>query len=77
MLYINSKIKLNHRNYSNKFENLEEFLKVFPSNKNQNIELMVHPQFDESGNLTDSVDAIGFNEWIRYASQDVYNLKHK
>ncbi|GAB2979786.1 hypothetical protein GCM10027049_13910 [Mucilaginibacter puniceus] len=74
-LYINSKIKLNNHNYSSKFENLGEFLKVFPKNKDLNIELMVHPQFDILGNLTDSVDAIGFNEWINYASQDVYKLK--
>lgn len=74
-LYINGKIKLNNHNYTTKFENLGEFLKAFPNNKDQNIELMVHPQFDESGNLTDSVDAIGFSEWIKYASQDAYNLK--
>jgi len=73
-LYINSKIKLNNHNYSSKFENLGEFLKTFPDNKYQNIELMVHPQFDESSNLTDSVDSIGFKEWIEYASQDAYNL---
>ena len=74
-LYINSKIKLNHRNYSTKFENLGEFLKAFPNNKDQNIELMVHPQFDKSGNLTDSVDAIGFSEWIKHISQGTYKLK--
>lgn len=74
-LYINSKIKLNNHNYTTKFENLGEFLKAFPNNKDQNIELMVHPRFDESGNLTDSVDAIGFSKWIKYASQDAYKLK--
>ncbi len=74
-LYINSKIKLNRRNYSAKFENLGEFLKVFPKNKDHNIELMVHPEVDASGNLTDSVDATGFNEWIKYASQDACKLK--
>jgi predicted glycoside hydrolase/deacetylase ChbG (UPF0249 family) len=73
-LYINSKIKLNNHHYSSKFENLGEFLKVFPDNKNLSIELMVHPQFDELGNLTDSVDAIGFAKWIKYASQNTYNL---
>ncbi len=74
-LYINNRIKLNNHNYSSKFENLGEFLKVFPNNKNLNIELMVHPQFDKTGTLTDSVDAIGFNEWISYVSQDTYKLK--
>lgn len=73
-LYINSKIKLNKYNYSSRFENLGEFLKSFPDNKDQSIELMVHPQFDKTGKLTDSVDAIGFNEWIMYASQDAYKL---
>lgn len=71
--YINTKIKLSHRNYSTKFENLGEFLKKFPGNKNQNIELMVHPKFDELGNLSDSVDEIGFNEWVKHASKEAYN----
>ncbi|RZL48474.1 MAG: ChbG/HpnK family deacetylase [Pedobacter sp.] len=73
-LYINSKIKLNNHHYSKKFENLEEYLKLFPKNKDQNIELMVHPLFDDTGNLTDSVDAKGFNEWINHVSQDAYKL---
>ena len=73
-LYINSKIKLNNHNYSAKFENLGEFLKKLPNNNNQNIELMVHPQLDESGNLTDSVDSTGFAEWVKYVSQDTPNL---
>jgi chitin disaccharide deacetylase len=73
-LYINSKIKLNNNNYSSKFENLGEFLKKLPNNKNQNIELMVHPKFDELGNLTDSVDSIGFAEWVKYVSQAPQNL---
>jgi chitin disaccharide deacetylase len=73
-LYINSKIKLNNNNYSAKFENLGEFLKKFPNNTHQNIELMVHPQFDELGKLTDSVDAIGFAEWVKFASQNNHNL---
>jgi predicted glycoside hydrolase/deacetylase ChbG (UPF0249 family) len=73
-LYINSKIKLKSHNYSAKFENLGEYLKKLPDNKHQNIELMVHPQFDESGNLTDSVDSLGFAEWVKYVSRDTPNL---
>jgi predicted glycoside hydrolase/deacetylase ChbG (UPF0249 family) len=72
--YINSKIRLNNCNYSNTFENLGEFLRKFPGNASKNIELMAHPDMDNNGQLTDSVDAAGFKEWITHATQPHYNF---
>ena len=60
--YINKLIISDKINYSSYFETVSRYLK----NKHQNkmVEVMLHPNFDESGNLTDHVDKEAMDNWI-------------
>jgi len=65
--YINHKFKANHINYSDYFETVDQFLKSttrFTTTKN--IELMLHPDMDSSGKLTDHYDADTMSNWIMF-----------
>ncbi|MBC7399720.1 MAG: ChbG/HpnK family deacetylase [Mucilaginibacter sp.] len=65
--YINNKIQVSDINYSKYFVTVEEFLK---NNTNfsevDKIEIMVHPDFDNTGKLFDHVDIKSMDNWISY-----------
>ena len=63
--YINNKFKLNNNHYSDYFETVNRFLK---NNKiysnNEVVEIMLHPDLDPLGKLTDHFDPGTLSEWI-------------
>lgn len=65
--YINNKIKTLAINYSQYFVTVGEFLKSDTKfSAGHMIEIMVHPDFDASGNLFDHVDENSMKDWISY-----------
>ncbi len=64
---INRLISSNNNNYSDYFENVNHFLnhrKTFSANKT--IEIMLHPDFMPSGQLTDHFDSASMSDWLTY-----------
>ena len=66
---INSLLKLSDNNYSDYFENVDFFLKRKSTPANKVIEIMLHPDFNPQGELTDHVDDMATTEWIKYLTQ--------
>ena len=67
---INYQTKLNKINYSDYFSTVTEFLKKKDSyEKNMIIEIMLHPDFDSSGVLTDHFDKGTMDLWINFLNQ--------
>jgi len=65
--YINAVFKKSDCNYSDYFENPNVFLKRSgPVDTRQTVELMLHPDYDEQGNLSDHFDPGGFSEWVNF-----------
>jgi len=65
--YINRYFCKEGGNYSDSFENVEQYLKKGTSNdQGKIVELMFHPFFDKEGNLSDHYDAVDFAKWIDY-----------
>ncbi|WP_461450154.1 ChbG/HpnK family deacetylase [Mucilaginibacter sp.] len=65
--YVNMKIKANGYNYSDFFETVDHFLahKIDGINYKKT-ELMLHPDFDTLGKLTDHYSASDMNNWLSY-----------
>lgn len=66
--YINSIFRNAGYNYSDRFETVDRFLlgKNKISGKNINIEVMLHPWFDNDGILTDHYDRDTLAKWIDF-----------
>jgi chitin disaccharide deacetylase len=65
--YVNRKIKNANCNYSDLFETIDYFLSHnSPAKDHTSIELMLHPDFDISGQLTDHYSATDMSNWISY-----------
>jgi len=65
--YINSLFRKNNLAYSDRFETLDKFFK----NSNQSatkgtVEIMLHPWYDQSGELTDHYDPETMKKWITF-----------
>jgi predicted glycoside hydrolase/deacetylase ChbG (UPF0249 family) len=65
--FINNLVKLNGNNYSDLVETMDYFLKNGKNTPiNKSIEIVLHPDFDSSGRLTDHYDNMSVTEWIEY-----------
>jgi len=63
--YVNSLIKKSDKAYSGYFETVDEFLKnTIPRDKIT--EVMLHPDFDPSNNLTDHYDSSTLSKWTTF-----------
>ncbi|MEO7216493.1 ChbG/HpnK family deacetylase [Mucilaginibacter sp.] len=68
--YVNSRITARKLNYADRFETVNYFLsqgRLF--NGDQNTEIMLHPDFDADGRLTDHFDAPTMLDWLNYLKQ--------
>jgi predicted glycoside hydrolase/deacetylase ChbG (UPF0249 family) len=69
-MYINNRVKSNSLNYTCLFESVDQFLKSTPPGKaGKSVEIMLHPDFDASGNLTDHYDKATMVNWLKYLKQ--------
>jgi predicted glycoside hydrolase/deacetylase ChbG (UPF0249 family) len=65
--YINSIIRKNKLNYTDKFETIERCLQYYNRpNPGCEVEIMLHPDLDKSGGLTDNYDPLSFKKWVDY-----------
>ncbi|RWY48121.1 carbohydrate deacetylase [Mucilaginibacter gilvus] len=68
--YINSRITARKLNYSDRFESVNHFLsRGLFYNGEQKTEVMLHPDFDPAGTLTDHFDAETMVSWLNYLKQ--------
>lgn len=63
-MYINNQIIKAGVNYSVYFETINEYLKS--KHQKNVVEVMLHPDFDEHGNLTDHVENLAINKWLGF-----------
>lgn len=64
--YINSAFFKSKLEYTKYFETVDEFVKRPQGAINQPVEVMLHPQLDAQGKLTDHVDAPAMVNWLAY-----------
>ncbi len=65
--YINNVFKNSGNNYSEYFEDAYHFFKHGGNSRNnQTVEIMLHPDYETNGNLSDHFDAEGFKRWISF-----------
>jgi len=65
--YVNREIKKSYTGYSDYFETVTGFLKNGePFYRNNTVEIMLHPDIDKTGRLTDHVDKSTLEAWINY-----------
>jgi predicted glycoside hydrolase/deacetylase ChbG (UPF0249 family) len=63
--YLNQKIKTDHLNYSDFFETVEVFTQSnVVAGNTKTTEIMLHPDFDQNGNLTDHYAPGDMKEWL-------------
>jgi predicted glycoside hydrolase/deacetylase ChbG (UPF0249 family) len=78
-LYINNTLKRNKLNYTNRFETIGHFLE----NKGRindftgSTELMLHPDIDENGNLTDHFEGDVLTNWISFLETNNLRLANE
>lgn len=66
-LYINRKICSKGINYSARFETVEQYINTLATaNPNALTEVMLHPDFDADGNLTDHYDPGTMYNWLKF-----------
>ncbi len=69
--YINQLFKGNHVHYSDYFETVPHFLNNGTGFTHDDvIELMLHPDFDSSGKLTDHFDKTALTDWIMFLEKN-------
>lgn len=72
--FINSRLTRRGLNYTDRFENVNQFLSAGQFDKGADkIEIMLHPDFDINGTLTDHFDARGMAKWVDYLMQPPIN----
>jgi predicted glycoside hydrolase/deacetylase ChbG (UPF0249 family) len=64
--YLNSRIKRAGLNYSDLFETISYFKKNDRHNRRQIIEVMLHPDFNTNGELTDHYIPTDVSDWLAY-----------
>jgi predicted glycoside hydrolase/deacetylase ChbG (UPF0249 family) len=64
--YINRIIISNQLNYSVYFETVDKFLKNHNNHHGNFVEVMLHPDFDLKGNITDHFDNDSIINWINF-----------
>lgn len=64
--FLNNKIKSNHIARSDFFETVDKFLSFGGKHPAGKTELMVHPCFDEAGELFDHVDGVSMEKLVAY-----------
>jgi predicted glycoside hydrolase/deacetylase ChbG (UPF0249 family) len=64
--WVNYQIKKTGYYYSDVFENVHHFLRHVNNYKKVNIEIMLHPDLDMHGNLTDHYDPDTMKKWITF-----------
>lgn len=72
---INQFFKAGCTAYADYFENVNYFLnsrRRFPANKR--IEIMLHPDFEENGSLTDHFDNKSVTQWVDYLKQKKHGI---
>ncbi|TSD67004.1 ChbG/HpnK family deacetylase [Inquilinus sp. KBS0705] len=75
--YINNKLIANDLNYSDRFETVGYYLNNAHVN-NVVTEIMLHPDLDTNGNLTDHFEGSVLTEWINYIKKEnVANIQEK
>ena len=67
--YINRIIVSNKLGYSAYFETVDKFLEKHNSHQNNFVEVMLHPDFDLEGNITDHFDKDSMLNWIAFVKQ--------
>ncbi len=73
---INNKFKTRKCNYSDRFETVSQYLKTpHLQNKTEIVEIMLHPDFDLTGNLTDHYDANTIKDWIKHLNKTLDKIK--
>jgi hypothetical protein len=69
---LNNKIKRAGINYSEYFEFPDRFISTAGQfSTMRNVEVMLHPVFDENQKLTDGHDPAGFKRWIEMTQQEL------
>ncbi|MBK0380696.1 ChbG/HpnK family deacetylase [Mucilaginibacter segetis] len=66
--YINYIIKKSKLNYSDNFQTVAHFLTIINNGRkpNGNIEIMLHPDLDQTGKLTDHFDKDTMRNWLMF-----------
>ncbi|MGZ3836673.1 MAG: ChbG/HpnK family deacetylase [Mucilaginibacter sp.] len=65
--YINNQFRKNGLNYSDRFETIEKFLKDHNNHDPKlTIEIMLHPWFNQTGELTDHYDPLTLQSWVSF-----------
>jgi hypothetical protein len=68
--YINSRLTSRKLNYTDRFESVGHFLSQGRVNIGaESTEVMLHPDFDAAGNLTDHFEAETMVNWLNYLKQ--------
>jgi predicted glycoside hydrolase/deacetylase ChbG (UPF0249 family) len=66
--FINNKIKRYGLNFSDYFETVDRFLEG-GDHHGKVVEIMVHPDYDSAGNITDHVDKSSMERWMSYLNK--------
>lgn len=67
--FLNNKIKSNRIAHADIFETVTKFLEEPDRDSKSKIEIMVHPDLDETGKLYDHVDGVSMDLWIDYLNR--------
>jgi len=68
--YINNVFIASGCNYSNYFEDANHFFINANSDRNGKVvEIMLHPDYDSSGKLSDHFDINGFSDWVNFLNR--------
>jgi chitin disaccharide deacetylase len=67
--YINNVFKKSNSNYSEYFEDAKHFFGNEGHSRNGVVEIMLHPDYEASGKLSDHFDAAGFESWVDFLSK--------
>jgi hypothetical protein len=68
-IYLNQLLKRNGLNYTTCFETVERFVNRKVGSEDHTIEVMLHPDFDINGVLTDHTGAKTMKQWLSFLSE--------
>jgi len=68
--FINGQIKKNGCNYSERFETVSRYLQYNSNESKISTEIMLHPDLDQNGKLTDHFDDETIRSWLRFLLGD-------
>src|SRR6185312_6539579 len=67
--YINGLIRKSGLNYADGFETVSRFLQYKNRPRKSTVEIMLHPDLDNTGALTDHFDDTTMKDWLRYLKE--------